>query len=55
MSAPVVQILHVTSVGYDVAELDDNKWSKVKRGVTAVLPFAKELASMLPQLLSRTT
>lgn len=52
---PMVQILHVTSVGCDVAGLDDDMWSKVKKGVTAVLPFAKELASMLPQLLSRTT
>lgn len=53
--SPKVQILHVTSVGYDVAELDDDKWSKITKGVTAALPFAKELAIMLPQLLSRTT
>ena len=51
---PEVPIHHVTSVGYDVAELNADKWHKVKTGLKTMLPFAKELAAMLPQLLSAT-
>ncbi len=52
---PEVLIYHVTSVGYDVAELSSATWRKVKTGMKAALPFARDLASMLPHLLAATT
>ena len=53
--SPEVPIHHVTSVGYDVAALNDDGWHKVKTRVKAALPFARDLASMLPHLLAATT
>ena len=47
-----VSIYHVTSVGYDVAELNDDTWHKVKTGVKTALPFARELVPIMSRLLA---
>lgn len=44
---PMVIMNHVTSIGYDVAELDDSRWRSVKSKMKAVFPYAKDIAPIL--------
>lgn len=47
---PSVMISHVTSVGYDMAELSDQRWPKIKAHLSGILPLARDFASIAGQL-----
>ncbi len=49
-SFPRIDILHVTSIGYDVAEISDDRWRRTKKQLQNILPLAKDFLSLVRTL-----